>query len=130
MTLQRLFVVVAAVEALYGLAGLGIPPSAVNALLGWSLSPDGHWVTKLLGAALLAQAATAWVLRRQPAPGVAVVLAGYQLAAVAVDAGVLAFLDGALANPLARSSALIAIPTHGALGVLLLVAAARARSAA
>ena len=125
MTLSRLFVIVAAVEALYGLAGLLIPPAAVELLLGWSLSPDGHWVTKLLGAALLAQALTAWVLRARPDRAVARVLAGYQLAAVTVDAAVLSLLDGALANPMARASAWVSIPTHGLLGVLLLVAASR-----
>jgi len=123
MTLRRLFMIVAAVEALYGLAGLLIPPSAIQALLGWNLSPDGHWVTKLLGAALLAQALTAWVLRDRADRAMAVVLAGYQLAAVSVDALVLLFLDGALANPLARGSALVAIPTHGLIGILLLLAA-------
>ena len=96
MTLRRLFIVVAMVEALYGVAGLALPPAAVRSVLGWQLSPDGHWVTKLLGAALLAQALTAWLLRDRPPRGVAVVLAGYQLAAVVVDALVLLFLDGAL----------------------------------
>lgn len=128
MTLRRLFVVVAIVEALYGLAGLLLPPAAVGSLLGWQLSPDGQWVTKLLGAALLAQALTAWLLRERPPRSIAVVFAGYQLAAVAVDALVLLFLDGALAHPVARASAILSIPTHGLIGVLLLVAAARRES--
>jgi hypothetical protein len=125
--LRRLFIVVAVVEAFYGVAGLLIPPSAVESILGWSLSPDGHWVTKLLGAALLTQALTAWVLRHRPTRAMAVVLAGYQLVAVAIDVLVLSFLDGALASTLARSSALVAIPTHGIIGILLLVAPGVAR---
>lgn len=125
MSLRVLFVIVAVVEAFYGLVGLLIPPPAVERLLGWNLSADGHWVTKLLGAALLAQALTAWVLRQAPPRPVAVVFAAYQLAAVAVDILVLAFLNGALANPLARLSAYVAIPTHGLIGLLLLAAARR-----
>jgi hypothetical protein len=128
MTLHRLFVLVAIIEAFYSLSGLLLPPAAVGSLLGWQLSPDGHWVTKLLGAALLAQAATAWLLRHRPPRGIAVVLAGYQLAAVGVDALVLLFLDGALVHPVARASALLSIPTHGLIGVLLLIAAARSES--
>jgi hypothetical protein len=128
MTLGRLFVFVAVVEAAYGLAGLLIPPSAVAGLLGWNLSPDGHWILKLLGAALLTQAATAWLLRHRPTPTIAAVFAAYQFAAVAVDALVLLFLDGALAHPLARASALVSIPVHGIIGVLLVAAAARSRS--
>lgn len=129
MTLKRLFIVVAIVEALYGLAGLGIPPSAIGSLLGWDLSPDGQWVTKLLGAALFTQAATAWFLRERATREVAVIFAAYQLLAVCIDAVVLTSLDGALANPMARASALIAIPTHGIIGLLLLASAARTAKA-
>jgi hypothetical protein len=128
MTLRRLFVVVAVMEACYGVAGLLLPPSWVQGLLGWNLSPDGHWVAKLLGAALLAQALTAWVLREGPPRAVAVVLGAYQLVAVAVDVGVLLFLDGALVHPVARAGAFLAIVTHGLVGILLLAAAAKSDS--
>jgi hypothetical protein len=128
MQLSRLFVLVAIVEALYGIAGLALPPSAIAGVLRWHLSPDGHWIAKLLGAALLSQALTAWLLRHRPPRGIAVALAGYQLAAVAIDAGVLLLLDGALADPVARASALLSIPTHGLIGILLLVAAGRSSS--
>jgi hypothetical protein len=126
MTLRRLFVVVAVVEAGYGIAGLLLPPSWVNGLLGWQLSPDGHWIAKLLGAALLAQALTAWVLRRRPTREMAFVFAAYQLAAVAIDAGVLLLLEGALVEPLARGGTWLAAGTHGLTGILLLIGASRA----
>jgi hypothetical protein len=126
-SLRRLFTVVALVEGFYGLAGLLIPASLVEPLLGWNLSADGHWVTKLLGAALLAQALVAWVLRRDPPVAVAQVLASYQIAAVAVDIGSWFVLAerGVFATALARVSVLTAIPLHLALGMALIVAAKR-----
>ena len=56
-----MFKVVALVELFYGAAGLLIPPSLVQPILGWNLTPDGQWVTKLLGCALLTQALMAWL---------------------------------------------------------------------
>ena len=125
--LPRAFAVVAVVEALYGLAGLLIPASLVEPLLGWQLTGDGHWLAKLLGAALLAQAAVAWTLRQSPPVGVAWALAGYQFVAVAVDVGSWLLLAerGVFGTPLARVSVLVAVPLHFALGAYLVIAATR-----
>lgn len=122
----------AVVEALYGLTGLLVPASLVEPLLGWQLSADGHWITKLLGAALLAQALVAWVLRREPPVAVAWVLALYQLLAVAVDVGSWFLLAdrGVFARDLARISVLVAMPLHFTLGVALLMAARKQEPAA
>ena len=49
------------------------------------LSADGQWIAKLLGAALGAQALVAWVIRKDPHPGIVIALAGYQLVASTVD---------------------------------------------
>jgi hypothetical protein len=125
--LGLLFRVTAVVEAFYGAAGLFIPPSAVGPLLGWNLTADGQWVTKLLGLALLTQAAIAWLLRRDPPVPVAWALAAYQIGASVVDVAVWAALadEGVFANALARVSVITAIPTHFILGALLAAAAAR-----
>lgn len=129
--LSRLFVVIAVIEAFYGLAGLLIPAGLIEPVLGWKLSADGHWITKLLGAALFAQALTAWVLRHDPPPPIARVLAVYQLLAVAVDAGSWFLLAdrGVFSTDLARASVLFSIALHFTLGVALLVLASRAETA-
>lgn len=130
MKLKVLFVVVAVVEAAYAVIGVVTPPSMVGTLIGWNLSPDGQWVTKLLGLALGAQAATAWVLRRQPPLAVAWIFAAYQIGAATVDWVLWLLLadDGIFANPVARSSVLVSIPLHYGIGILLLLAALRQRS--
>ena len=51
-SLPFMFRVVAVVELVYALVGLLTPPSMVFSVTGWMLSPDGHWVTKLLSIAL------------------------------------------------------------------------------
>jgi hypothetical protein len=132
LKLTTLFKVVAVVELFYGAAGLLIPPSLVQPILGWNLSPDGQWVTKLLGAALLSQAAIAWLLRKSPPVPIAWAFAAYQLGATAVDALIWWQLGpaGVFANPIARVSVMTAIPTHAAIGLLLVVAASRAQEAA
>lgn len=122
--LRTAFVVVAVVEALYGLAGLLIPPSMVATVLGWDLNPDGQWVTKLLGLALLTQAAVAWALRDRPVIAVAWIFAGYQAAAATTDWVMWLLLadDGVFASRLAQVSVITAIPLHYAVAVLLVVA--------
>jgi hypothetical protein len=127
---RRLFVVVAVVEACYALLGVFVPPSMVATILGWNLSPDGQWVAKLLGLALGAQALTAWVLRERPPVAVARILAGYQLAAAAMDAVMWLLLadEGIFASPLTRASVIVSIPLHATIGVLLFAAAARTRA--
>jgi hypothetical protein len=132
LKLTTLFKVVAVVELFYGAAGLLIPPSLVQPILGWNLSPDGQWVTKLLGAALLTQAAMAWLLRKSPPVPIAWAFACYQVGASAVD-GLMWWLlapQGIFSNPLARVSVMTAIPTHAAVGLLLAIAASRTQEAA
>jgi hypothetical protein len=102
-SLSLLFRVVAIVELLYAAVGLLTPPSMVFAVTGWTLSPDGQWVTKLLAVALGSQAWVAWTLRNNPQSG------------VAADQGV-------FATTAAKVGVLASIPTHYVLGTLLVVA--------
>ena len=127
MFIRRMFVIVALVEAAYAVIGVFVPPSMVSTLIGWNLSADGQWVTKLLGLALGAQAAIAWVLRDRPPLDVAWILAAYQLAAATADWLVwLALADeGIFANAMTRATVIASIPLHYAIGVLLIVAIRR-----
>jgi hypothetical protein len=127
MFIRRMFVTVAVVEAAYALIGVLVPPSMVSTVIGWNLSPDGQWIAKLLGLALGAQAATAWVLRRQPPLAVAWILALYQLAAATTDWVLwLALADqGIFANAMTRASVVVSIPLHYAIGVLLIAGIVR-----
>jgi hypothetical protein len=106
-------------EALYALAGV-MPPGLVFPATGWVLSPDGHWITKLLAMSLAAQAAIAWTLRDSPHRGVAKALAFYQFASATTDwvMWLLMSSEGIFSNPLARAGVLVAIPTHYLCGVL------------
>jgi hypothetical protein len=99
----------------------------VSTVIGWNLSADGQWVTKLLGLALGAQAAIAWVLRDRPPLAVAWILAAYQIAAATADWLVwLALADeGIFANAMARATVIASIPLHYAIGALLIVAIRR-----
>jgi hypothetical protein len=126
--LKLLFVLVAVVEAFYGVAGIFTPPSMVGTVLGWNLSADGQWVTKLLGLALASQAAIAWALRRNPSPEVAWIFALYQVGAATADWVLWLLLadQGLFANRMAQLSVMAAIPTHYALGLLLIIGAVRA----
>ncbi len=129
MKLRTMFVVVAIVEALYAVIGILVPPSLISTIVGWNLSPDGQWVTKLLGLALGAQAATAWVLRRQPPIAIAWILAVYQVTAATADWVLWLLLadDGIFANAMTRATVIASIPLHYGIGVLLFVAIARER---
>jgi len=131
LDLKFLFSLVAIVELFYGLAGLLIPPSLILPILGWQLSPDGQWVTKLLGLSLLIQAALAWSLRERPPLAVAWILGAYQIGASGVDLWMWWLLadQGIFATTAARLSVLTAIPTHFLLGLLLCLAARRAAKA-
>ena len=128
-SLSLLFRVVAVVELLYAAVGLLTPPSMVFAVTGWTLSPDGQWVTKLLAVALGSQAWVAWTLRNNPPNGVAAALAFYQLGSATVDWVIWLTLadQGVFATTAAKVGVLASIPTHYVLGILL-VAAIRSAS--
>lgn len=127
--LKFLFRAVAIIELVYALLGGLLPPSLVQPVTGWVLSPDGHWITKLLSAALASQAWVAWVLRDAPHRGVARALAFYQITSATVDWVMwLALLDqGVFASAQSRIGVIASIPTHYTLGLLLLLALRRSR---
>ncbi len=124
--LRFLLRVTAWLEAFYAVAGL-MPPRLVTPTTGWVLSPDGQWIVKLLAVSLATQAAIAWTMRDAPHLGVVRALAFYQFASSAVDGALWWLLadEGIFANAQARVGVLAAIPSHTALGVLLLVALRR-----
>jgi hypothetical protein len=122
--LRFLFRVVALLELSYMVAGL-MPPSLVTPATGWILSPDGHWITKLMAVALGTQAWIAWVLRDQPHVGVARALGAYQLASATVDWVAWLTIDGVFSNSQARVGVVAAIVSHYILGALVFVAIRR-----
>ena len=123
-SLPFMFRVVAVVELLYALVGLLTPPSMVFSVTGWMLSPDGHWVTKLLSVALGSQAWVAWTLRDKPHTGVAAALAFYQIGSATADWVIWLTLadQGVFATMTAKAGVLISIPTHYVIGLLLIAA--------
>lgn len=127
--LTPLFTLVAVVEAVYSLAGIFIPPSLVATVPGWSLTPDGQWLAKLMGVALGSQALVAWSLRAAPPLPVAWALALYQLGSAVVDAAMwITFRDqGIFPIAAGRWSVALSIPTHGLIGLLLVLAILRTR---
>jgi hypothetical protein len=116
-----LFSVVAAVEAVYALTALLTPPAQIEAVTGWVLTADGKWLVKLLGFALASQAWVAWTLRREPHLGVARALALYQLGSATADWVMWIVLAGehVFSTTLGQVLVAISIPTHYAIGVLL-----------
>ena len=116
-----LFVLVAAVEAVYALTAILTPPGQIEAVTGWVLSADGKWLVKLLGFALAAQAWVAWTLRNQPHRGVAKALALYQLGSATADWVMwIALADQKVfSTTLGQVLVMVSIPTHYALGFLL-----------
>lgn len=123
-----LFGVVAAVEAVYALTAILTPPGQIEAVTGWVLSADGKWLVKLLGLALASQAWVAWTLRRQPHLGVAKALALYQLGSATADWVMWIVLadQNVFSTTLGQVLVMISIPTHYALGLLLVRAIRRA----
>jgi hypothetical protein len=116
-----LFVLVAAVEAVYALTAILTPPGQIEAVTGWVLSADGKWLVKLLGVALASQAWVAWTLRNQPHLGVAKALALYQLGSATADWVMwIALADqNVFSTTLGQVLVMVSIPTHYALGFLL-----------
>jgi hypothetical protein len=123
-----LFGVVAAVEAVYALTAILTPPGQIEAVTGWVLSADGNWLVKLLGLALASQAWVAWTLRHQPHLGVAKALALYQLGSATADWVMWIVLadQNVFSTTLGQALVMISIPTHYALGFLLVRAIRRA----
>ena len=122
-----LFSVVAVVEAMYALTAILTPPGQVEAVTGWVLSADGKWLVKLLGFALASQAWVAWALRSQPHVGVAKALALYQLGSATADWVMWIVLadQNVFSTTLGQVLVMISIPTHYALGFLLVRAIRR-----
>ena len=129
--LRFLFVVVALVELMYTLITV-LPPVLLTPATGWVLSPDGHWIAKLLCAALASQAWIAWTLRTAPPIPVAGALAFYQFASGTADWILWLLLgdEGIFSTAQARIGVLAAIPTHYLIGALLVLAIRAARKEA
>jgi hypothetical protein len=125
--LRILFIVVAILEFAYFLAGM-MPPRWVTPVTGWVLNADGQWIVKLLAVALLTQAFVAWMFRNAPHLGVAKALAFYQIASATVDWVMWITMKdaGIFSTSLARVTVSGAIISHYILGILLVVAIARA----
>lgn len=120
--LKSLFIAVAVLELSYFLAAM-MPPGMISPMTGWMLTPDGHWITKLMGVALLTQAYIAWIFRKKPHIGVAKGLAFYQVASATVDC-VMWFAmkdEGIFSNTLAQTTVTAAIVSHYILGALLFI---------
>lgn len=116
--LGSLFKAVAGLELSYFLAAM-TPPQYIPALTGWNLSPDGHWIVKLMGTALLTQAHTAWTFRNEPHLEVAKGLAFYQMASATVDWCMWLTMPGIFETQQAKNLVIAAIGSHYALGLLL-----------
>lgn len=129
LDLRILFTAVAVLELGYFLAAM-VPPGMIGPMTGWELTPDGHWITKLMGVALLTQAYIAWIFRKNPHMGIAKGLAFYQLASATIDwlMWLLMKDKGIFGNALAQAIVIAAIVSHYALGILLLVAITRTGS--
>ena len=121
--LPFLFRVVAGLELVYAAFAILTPPESVFAVTGWVLSADGLWIVKLLGFALLSQAWVAWTLRDQPHLGVAKALALYQVGSATADWVMWLMLAdrGVFSTVAGRIGVIASIPTHYAVGILLLI---------
>ena len=120
--LCTLFLYVAILEFAYFVVAM-MPPSYVEPMTGWKLTPDGHWIVKLISVALLTQAHTAWTLRNNPNVEVAKGLAFYQMASATVDICMWITMkdDGIFDNDLAKTTVIAAIVSHYLLDILLII---------
>jgi hypothetical protein len=118
--LKFLFVVVAIVELCYALLSL-TPPKYILPVTGWVLTADGHWLVKILGMGLFAQAYIAWIFRKNPHLGIAKALAFYQIASATADWVMWIVLkdQGIFSTEVSRLIVPVAIITHYAIGILL-----------
>jgi hypothetical protein len=121
--LRVLFAVVAVLELVYAAAALLTPPSMVQTVTGWVLTPDGQWLAKLMGVALASQAWIAWMFRRDPHLGVARALTLYQIGSATVDWVMwLALADQQIfSTTLGKLTVIASILVHYTLGMLLVV---------
>lgn len=121
--LKNLFTAVAILEFCYFLCAM-LPPSMVQPVTGWVLSPDGHWITKLIGLALGTMGYMAWIFRKNPHIGVAKGLAAYQIASATMDIVMWNVMkdEGIFNNSLAQTTVIAAIVSHYVLGILLIIA--------
>lgn len=127
--LRILFIAVAVLEFCYFLAAM-MPPDLVRPVTGWELTTDGHWITKLMGIALLTQAYIAWIFRKKPHLGVAKALAFYQVASATVDWVMWLVMkdQGIFNNSLAQTTVIAAIVSHYILGILLYIGIGRTKN--
>ena len=122
--LSVLLTIVAIVEFVYAGMALLIPPSLIFPATGWVLGPDGQWIVKLLGAALLFQGLVAWMFRKAPHIGIAWLLALYQIMAATIDWVMWVMLadEGIFSTGLSQFTTGSSVVLHYTLGVLLVIA--------
>jgi len=114
--LKFLFTAVAILEFFYFAAAM-LPPSLIPIATGWNLSPDGHWIAKLIGLSLGTMGYMAWIFRKKPHLGVAKGLAFYQMASATI-----------FNNSLAETTVIAAIVSHYFFGILLIIAINKSKS--
>ena len=120
--LKFLFTSVAVLEFFYFAAAM-LPPSIIPIATGWNLSPDGHWIAKLIGLSLGTMGYMAWIFRKNPHIGVAKGLAFYQIASATMDWTMWITMkeEGIFNNSLAESTVIAAIVSHYFFGILLII---------
>jgi len=127
--LKFLFTAVAILEFFYFAAAM-LPPSIIPMVTGWNLSPDGHWIAKLIGLSLGTMGYMAWIFRKEPHLGVAKGLAFYQMASATMDWVMWLVMkdEGIFNNSLAEITVIAAIVSHYFFGILLILAIKKAKS--
>jgi hypothetical protein len=126
--LKFLFTAVAILEFFYFATAM-LPPSIIPIATGWDLSPDGHWIAKLIGLALGFMGYIAWIFRKEPHIGVARGLMAYQMTSATMD-WLMWFImkdEGIFNNSLAQTTVIVAIISHYLFGILLFLAIRKAK---
>jgi hypothetical protein len=127
--LKFLFTAVAILEFFYFAAAM-LPPSLIPMVTGWNLSPDGHWIAKLIGLSLGTMGYMSWIFRKNPHVGVAKGLAFYQIASATMDWTMWLVMkdEGIFNNSLAETTVIAAIVSHYFFGILLIIAINKSKS--